>query len=327
MKTVLVTGASGFVGAHVVAALAQKGVRPRCLVRPTSRLDFIREWSPELVEGDVTSRAALEDAVTGVDGIVHCAGLTRAPAPTDYLRINAEGCENLYQACLTRNPAVRQIVHISSLAALGPSGVGCPTQEDQERHPVSAYGQSKLAGQRVSEVHRASLPIAILIPPAVYGPFDKDFLQYFRWVKRGLSPLIGGPARHLSLIYAKDLARAALLCLEREPARGQAYLVEDGSPQTWETMALAIGWTMGKTPKPVRVPPAIIKGLAVVMESAARWTGQATLFSRDKLEEFLQPSWVCSSAKIRAELGFVPQYSLAQGLDETYRWYREHHWL
>ena len=327
MKTVLVTGASGFVGGHVVAALARHGIRPRCLVRKTSRLDFIRDWSPEIAWGDVTDPGSLAAAVAGVDGIVHCAGLTRARSRAEYERVNADGCRNLYEACLAQNPAVQRIVHLGSLAAWGPSTAERPVQEGQAQQPVSDYGHSKLAGQRLAEAYRDRLPIVILAPPAVYGPFDRDFLHYLAWVQRGFALMIGREERWLSLIYAPDLADAVLACLEHPRAAGRTYLVEDGRPRTWRDVAGAMGRALHRTPKVVCLPPVGARALCTVLGMLARCTGKPALFNRDKLNELLQPAWTCAGAGIRTELGFVPRFALEQGLEETCRWYREHRWL
>ncbi|MCX7009505.1 MAG: NAD-dependent epimerase/dehydratase family protein [Kiritimatiellaeota bacterium] len=327
MKTVLVTGASGFVGGHVVAALARSGYQPRCLVRVASRTAFIRAFSPELVLGDVTDPASLAVAVAGVEGIIHCAGLTRAVRPEDLQSVNVDGTRNLLEACVQVNPTIRRIIHISSLAALGPSSPGQAVREGQERRPVSDYGRSKLDGQLVAESFRDKLPVTMLVPPAVYGPLDKDFLIYFRLLKRRLLPLLGGGVQTVSLIYAKDLALAALACLESGYAAGREYLVDDGQPRTWQEIAATIGGIMQIKPVVLRLPLGAMRALAACAEFAARCTGRPTLLSRDKLNEFVQPAWVCSAARIHEELGFKPEYTLEQGLEETWQWYRKQHWL
>lgn len=311
----------------MVQALARNGIRPRCLVRQTSRLDYIKDWSPELVFGDITSPASLETAVEGVDGVVHCAGVIKALSLPDFLRVNADGCSNLYRACLAKNPAIRRIVHISSLTALGPSVAGSPTKEGQDRHPVSNYGNSKLAGQRIAEAHMDRLPIVILIPPAVYGPFDRTFLGLFACVKKGFALTIGRKERWASLIFAKDLARAVLTCLESEKAAGNEYLLEDGQPHTWREVAAAVGQSMSKLPVRIPIPPMLVKAAGTVIGCAARWKGKPAFFDRDRLNDFLQPSWTCSSAKICRELDFTPQYTLKRGIEETYLWYKDQNWL
>jgi len=327
MKTILVTGASGFVGGHVVAALAHAGYHVRCLVRNVGRARFIKDYSPELVLGDVTAPATLEAALAGVEGIIHCAGLTRAARPEDLQSVNVAGTRQLFEACLRVNPAVHRIVHISSLAALGPAQPGQPVRESDERRPVSAYGRSKLAGQLVAESYRDRLPVSVLVPPAVYGPQDKDFLVYFRLIKRGLLPMPGDGRQTVSLIYAKDLARAALLCLESARAPGREYLVEDGRARTWTEIAAAISTILERQPRLLRLPPDALRALAGFAEFFGRCTGRTVLLSRDKLQEFVQPFWTCSGARIHEELGFQPQYTLEQGLAETYRWYQEQRWL
>jgi dihydroflavonol-4-reductase len=327
MNTVLVTGASGFVGGHVVEALARNGIRPRCLVRPTSRMDFIEQWAPEFVVGDVTSPASLAAAVEGVDGIVHCAGVIRASSLPEYLRVNAEGCDHLYRACRAAHPSVQSIVHISSLAAYGPSAPDRPIREGQERRPISHYGRSKLAGHLVAEAHMDRLPITILVPPAVYGPFDRAFLGLFACVKRGVTPVIGRSERWISLIYAKDLARAALACLRNKKAVGNEYFLEDGHPHAWRDVTSSIGQAMHTSFTRIRIPLLVARLAGAAIGWGARCAGKSSFFDRDRQKDFFQPAWTCSSARIRAELGFSPQYTLSQGMEETVLWYQRHHWL
>ena len=325
--TVLVTGATGFVGAHVVQALSCRGLRVRCLVRATSSLDYLRGWEPELVRGSVTSFDQVGRAVQEVDAVVHCAGLTRAHRPEHLFEVNEGGVRSVCEACLARNPGVRRIVHISSLAALGPSAPDRPTDEDQERRPVSDYGRSKLAGHRLAESYMGRLPVTILIPPAVYGPMDRDFLVVFKLARYGLALAIGPEPRRLSLIHADDLARAVVACLESDRAAGRQYLVEDGAAHTWEELAGAMAAALRRELRTIRLPVWLAKAAAVLAEGHTARDLRPGVFNPDKLRELLQPAWVCTSARIRGELGFEPALPLARGVEETYRWYRENGWL
>lgn len=327
MRKVLVTGASGFIGGHVVHALRSQGIAVRCLVRKTSRLAFIEALAPELAFGDVTQPETLVRAIEGVDTVVHCAGLTKAASRAEFLRINQFGSSNLYAVCKAQRHAIRKIVHLSSLAALGPSIDGKPVAEESLPRPVSDYGESKLAGQRAAESCMDALPISIVIPPAVYGPYDADFLVYFRFVARGIIPLIGRSTRYLSLIYAKDLARAVVAILVSDQTTGKSYIVDDGNIHTWTGMAKAIGEAMAKTPRALHVPVAAARGFGVLGDLYAKITGKTCLISSQKLRELLATSWTCSSRRICAELGFQPQYPLERGIKETLAWYRQNEWL
>jgi nucleoside-diphosphate-sugar epimerase len=328
MPRILVTGASGFVGYHVVAALHAAGFTVRCLVRAHSRLDLIDAFGPELARGDVTQPATLLPAVRDVDAVVHCAGLTRARRPAAFFAVNAEGTRHLCEACAQMGGRMQQLIAIGSLAALGPAaGPDAPVTEDDPPHPVGPYGRSKLAGQQLAASFRDRFPVTILLPPALYGPADVDFLTYFRFIKHGVMPCVGRQARSLSLLHAEDLARAVVLCLQNPASRQKDYLLEDGARHTWDEVAATMSRVMDRNPLTIRLP----EGLAWAMAQLGGWwgtvSGRPPVLNPERMREFLHPCWVCCGRRIRDELGFVPQFDLAAGLRQTRDWYLNRGWI
>ncbi len=327
-RTILVTGASGFVGYHVVAALHGAGFAVRCLVRPTSRLEFIDSFGPEKIQGDVTRPESLPAAVRGVEAVVHCAGLTRAVRPEAFFAVNAEGTRHVCEACAQVEPPRPRLILIGSLAALGPAaGPEAPVTEDREPQPVGAYGRSKLAGQRIAISFRDRLAVTVLLPPAVYGPADVDFLNYFRLIRRGVAPLVGRQTRTLSMLHAEDLARAAVLCLQKPANPQREYLLEDGAPHPWDDVVAAISRAVDRTPRAIRVPEWLVRVLGRFGGWWGSLTGRPPVLNPERLREFLPPCWVCSGRRIRDELGFAPRFDLDAGLRQTGSWYREHGWI
>jgi len=322
-----VTGASGFIGSHIVEALATSGLLVRALVRKSSSLTFLERTEAELAFGDVTDPMSLRSALNGMQGVVHCAGLTKALSLDKYRQVNRDGIENLLHACRSMHPCPFRIVILSSLAAFGPSRAGRPVCEGDRPDPVSDYGRSKLEGHQVAESFMNKLPISILIPPAVYGPRDRDIYAYFKFAKMGIVPFLGHGERYLSIIYVKDLARAAVECLLREEASGRSYFVEDGEVHTWKSFARAISSAMSRKPVSVVLPRFLALGAAILVDASSQITRQPPLLGTQKMRELLQPSWTCSGERIRQELGWQAQYALGNGVEETYRWYVEHGWL
>jgi nucleoside-diphosphate-sugar epimerase len=327
MHTILVTGASGFVGGHIVRLLRARQVAVRCLVRRTSRLDFIQSSAPEIVWGDVNDPDSLGAALDGVEGVIHCAGITKARSRAEFFRVNAEGSRNLYAACGEYRCHLAKIVHISSLAALGPAFNGKPVEEDTPPHPISDYGESKLAAHRIAERYMKELPVSIILPPAVYGPRDVDFLVYFKLIARGFAPLVGRRPRFLSLIYAQDLAEAAVQAFFSDRATGRSYLVNDGETYSWTGVVDAVGRAMLREPRRIYIPVALARFLGRLGDLGAGLTGKALLLSSQKVHEFCQNAWICSSLRIAEELGFCPCWNIESGMRETYSWYKENGWL
>ena len=322
----LVTGASGFVGSHIVDELLRRGARVRCLLRATSSRRWLEGKPIEVAPGDVCEPSGLEAAVEGADWIVHAAGLTRARDAAEFHRANATGTGHLVDAALRASPSPRRFLYISSQAAAGPSRNGSPVTEDLPPRPFSAYGETKLLGE--TTVMRAAdrLPVVTIRPPIVYGPRETSLLKYFRAVKNHLRPEPGGP-RSFSIVYAEDHARAVWECLTQERAVGQIYFV--GGPditsvrEVGDLIERAVGTWAIRFP----IPSALLQAGALAGEAIGSVTGRTPFFSREKFREITAGPWTVSSRKIREELGWASATALEPGVHATARWYREAGWV
>src|SRR5437899_2411230 len=204
-KLAAVTGASGFIGPHLLTALARHGWKVRLLIRRWSPLPSLPGVDAEIVFGDLADEKALQQLVAGVDAIVHAAGLIKARRAADFDTVNREGTARL--AALA--PDTRFVL-LSSLAAREPQ--------------LSAYAASKRAAEQV--VARRSGPWIAVRAPAVYGPGDRETLAYFRTVARGMAPRPDVADARLSLIHAADLAEGLALTLDH-PLAASVYEIDD----------------------------------------------------------------------------------------------------
>ena len=328
---VLVTGANGFVGSHLVEALLARGYRVRCMVRRTSDLTFIRHLPVEWAYTDLCDGGGLQAAAQGAEAVCHCAALTRALDEGTFLRVNAQGAEALARTCLKASPGLRRFLFVSSVAAAGPSeGPDDVVDESRPPRPLTWYGKSKLAAERVlqavADEGDGRLPLTIVRPAAVYGPRDKDFRAYFRLINLHLNVQLGQGERHVSLIYVRDLVDLLVRALEQEEAVGQAYF-GCGPASTYGGLAETIARTLDKRVVRIAVPLATLGPLATVSKVQARLTGRPALLNDQRLIDVRQRSWLFSGDKARRELGFEAQYDLETGVRETAEWYRREGWL
>jgi nucleoside-diphosphate-sugar epimerase len=310
----LVTGATGFIGSHLVAALLREGFRVRVLLRRQSQLRWLEGLEVVPCYGDCTEAQSLAEAVKGVQYIFHVAGLISAPRVEDFYLVNAQGTDNLLRAALEHAPGLRRFLYLSSLAAAGPSENGAAVDEQSPPRPVSHYGRSKLQGEQA--VLARGLPAVVLRPPVVYGPRDRGLQVFFRLAQKGLFPYWGQSV--YSMLYVDDLVEALILAATREGLQGRVYFVSDGpysSREIWEALADALGR------RPLRVPTPL--GLLRLLSPLLR----EEMLSKDKLRELAHRHWVCSSERARAELGFRPRVKLKEGMKWTADWYRIHQWL
>lgn len=321
-RTALVTGASGFVGSHLVEELLRRNWRVRVLLRATSS----RQWLPvdriEIVAGDVTDAPSLAAAVPGASAVFHLAAITSATRASDYVRVNVDGTRQLCEAIRARN-AGAAVICCSSLAAGGPARSGHPVTEADAPHPITAYGASKLAAEGI--IAAAGLRAVIVRPPAVYGPRDHDVLAAFRLATRGLAVRLGPRGQRLSFVHVEDLARGLADAADRGIGRGMYYV--SGAVNTWEELVSALGAAVGRRVWPLRVPVTLGRAVAAVGQLVARIDRHKPLLTLDRIRDLTEPDWGCDDTRAREELGYAPRIPLVEGMRATAAWYRAAGWL
>jgi nucleoside-diphosphate-sugar epimerase len=318
----LVTGATGFIGSHLVEELLKKGYRVACLIRKESTLKWIESLDVTLIYGDCRNKESLLDAVKDVDTIFHIAGLTKAPKDEDFFAVNVKGTENLLEAALAKNPNLKRFLYLSSLAAVGPSSNGNPVNENTPPRPVSSYGKSKLEGEYAVMKYKDKIPVTIIRPPAVYGPRDKDLYVFYRILKKGIFPYWG--KCYYSLLYVDDLVRGIIMAAESENAEGGVFFLSDENIYTNEDIASVISEAVGTKPIRVRIPQRIFPLIAHISSSLSK---QSSIINKDKVKELSYPKWICDSSKANKKLGFSPRVKMSEGIKWTANWYRIHQWL
>lgn len=318
----LVTGATGFVGSHLVDRLLAHGHEVTALIRSPAKAAGLAERGVRLVRGDLADLAALDEAATGQQAVYHVAALTGALNEAEFLEANREGTRRLVEA-VTRAGDTGRLVLVSSGAAGGPAQPGRPRDADADDQPVTMYGRSKLAAERV--VHAAAVPWTILRPPAVYGPRDRDgFLPVFRAATRfGVVPVFGDGSQELSLLHVVDLAEACIAAATSEATAGETYYVNHPEVITSAQLARRVGEAVGRPVRTVPLPHWLTRTALSMTGAWAALRRQRTILHADKANEFIQAAWTGDPARFMAATGWHPSRDHASGFAETAEWYRD----
>jgi nucleoside-diphosphate-sugar epimerase len=324
---VFMTGATGFVGSFLAETLINSGHSVKCLVRKESNLRWIADLDVDCYYGSLYDKDSLIRGMDGCDVIYHVAGVTKARTEEDYFRGNYEGTKNVIDAVFKYRKKISRFVHVSSQAAVGPSPTLIPIDESHAANPLTYYGKSKWAAEEYVQSLIGKMPITIVRPPAVYGPRDTDILEFFRTVKFGLIPQLGGSDKYLSLIHVKDLVRGIMIAGEHEKSVGNTYFLTSPQPYSWEEISRITLNILQKKGFKVPVPVPLIKIVAAVSEGIASLTKKPALVNKQKVIEMEQDFWTCSPNKAKNELGFKAEIGLENGIRETLIWYKEQKWL
>ncbi|MDH3890592.1 MAG: SDR family NAD(P)-dependent oxidoreductase [candidate division Zixibacteria bacterium] len=324
--SVLVTGANGFVGTRLCHLLLKEGLAVVAGVRKSSDLKSLESMNIEYRYGDVTRPESLPEMVTGVDYIVHNAGITKARNKDDFRRINEQGTQALFDAAAEHNNSVKKIVYISSLAAAGPSVPGRPVTEEDTPHPITTYGRSKLGGEQTALGFSDRLPVLSIRPPGVYGPGDREIFGFFEAVHKGIRPLIGDTKRRIQIVHVDDLARGIFLALTKETKPGAVYFIAENMSYTMAELIGLLQQACGRKGFPLKLPAPLFRAAAVVSEVACKLFRTTPMLTREKAAELLD-WWEMSLDKAHNELDYRSRIPFAQGAKDTYDWYIRMGWL
>jgi dihydroflavonol-4-reductase len=324
---VLVTGATGFVGGRLVEALLRNGSSVTCLVRKNSDTRTLQKLPVRLVVGDLEDTEAIREAARGIQTIYHVAGAIKAAGREQYLRINQFGTRHLLEVAAETNPDLGRFIHVSSLAAAGPSRAGRGLTEEDNPNPISWYGESKLKGEQEALKYARSFQVSILRPSAVYGPGDRETLLIFRMIKRGCLFTPGRARRQFSLIHVDDLTAALIHASRQDTPSGEVFFISRPESFTWEEVGRAIALALGRKYRSLAFPRSIAIMAGFAGDLWVKLSGKPATVTSQKLKELLEPSWVCNPLKAQTMMGFSTKIDLENGIRSTAQWYKDHGWL
>lgn len=325
--TVLVTGATGFLGSSLVRRLLSDGARVRVLVRSPGRAAWLASGGAEVIPGDITDRAAVRAAVTGADVIYHLAGRLFQPGvpASDYRRTHVTGTKLLLSCCQTGSRP-RRFVHCSTTGVLGVTG-NYPADEQAPIRPTNVYESTKAeAEQAVLEACHAGLPAVIARPGLVYGPGDLHLLPFFRTVLQRRFRPIGRLKVWLHPIYIDDLTDGLLRCGQHARAVGECFHLAGPEPVPLDGLADAIAHAGGTRVPAGHIPMLAAQTVAAVGDWLPPGLRQSAPLTRSRLD-FLTHSRVYDVTKAQRLLGYTATTSLAAGTAAAMAWYQRHGFL
>ena len=313
------TGATGFIGWHLVERLRNSGWDVRGTVRPERPRPL-----PDGVEPIAVSlySRSLADAFRGAEVVVHLAGLTRATTARRYRQVNVVATDAVARAACEIGA---RLIYVSSQAAAGPAPLDAPRREDDRPDPITPYGVSKLAGE--SAVRDVSgLRWTILRPASVYGPRDRGFITLFRLAQRGIFLTTSTPSTAYTLVHVDDVARAIEVAADPDTPCHEVFFVGHAQHASEQDMWRTLARLFNRRYRPVGVPRALVWMWALAGDLGG-FVGVPAAMTLSRLRELRAGGFVCSVEKARAMLGFRAVIDLETGFEATSAWYRNNGWL
>ncbi len=326
--TILVTGATGFLGSALVTELVKQDQPVRVLVRDEQKARQQFGEAVSIVRGEITDATQVQQAVEGANIIYHFVGRLYHPSvPAElYRETHVEGTRIILEACKGQSQLTR-FVHCSTTGVHGETGK-TPATEDAPFAPTNPYEATKLEGELLTlKAHKEQgLPVSVVRPGLVYGPGDLHLLGFFSSIKKGLFRVIDNGTAMLHPIYIDDMNDAFLLAAERPEAIGHSYNIAGARAVSIRELSTAIAHSMGKELPSGNIPLWLANLASDGFSLIPGFQGEKAPLTRSRVK-FLTNSRVYSIERAKRDLGFAPKVELEEGMRRTALWYQKHGYL
>ncbi len=326
-KKAFVTGGTGFIGTHLVKELLGRDFEVNILVRnieKARRLFYEYGEGVNFFKGNIFEVDKFGEVIHDSSHIFHLAALTKVLKKSEFFTVNVDGTKKIAEVVLQNPEKIERFIHISSLAAVGPSK---SLNKFEFMGPVSEYGRSKLESEKVIKESLPENMYTIIRPPAVFGPLDMDVYKFFKSVKNGVVPLIGFNEKKVSIIYVKDLVKGIVDAALSGNAKGKTYCLAYENFFTWKELGNIASKILDKKTFYIRIPHFVVLVSGFFNGLFTKIRGKRDIFDFDKAREIVQKYWICDSKEARKDFGFKCSYKIEEAFKETIKWYRDENLL
>lgn len=335
MESILITGASGFIGSFIVEEALKRKFAVWAGIRSASSKKYLKSREIHFLElnpaqpDELRARLARhKDTYAKFDYIIHCAGVTKCTDKKEFDTVNHLQTMYFIDTLRELDMVPKQFIYISTLSVFGPvrDKDYTPIAADDTPAPDTAYGLSKLKAELYMR-RIPDFPYVIYRPTGVYGPRETDYFLMVKSIRKHLHFSVGCRRQDLTFVYVKDVVQAIFLGMEKKVTR-KTYFLTDGKVYKSADFANLIQKEVGHPfVLPVKCPLIILKVISLLAEFAAKSSGKCSTLNSDKYKIMKQRNWQCDITPTIHELGYKPAYDLERGVRETIAWYKNEGWL
>ena len=338
--TILVTGASGFIGSFICSKGLEKGYEVWAGMRSTSSNQYLKDEKLKFAQLDLSDYEKLRGQLRqyrealggqGWDYVVHAAGATKSLHREGFFKTNTEGTKNLVRALMAEGMTPQRFVFVSSLSIFGAIRETPypyqPILDTDTPVPNTAYGESKWQAEQFLAT-LTDFPYTILRPTGVYGPRERDYYIMAKSIKQHVDFAVGYKPQDITFVYVDDVVQAVYKALDAPNAVGKGYFLSDGRVYNSRAFSDLLQKELGNPwVLHIKAPLWFLWLVCAISGMVCRWMGKLTTLNLDKYHILAQRNWQCDIAPARRDLGYEPEVNLEEGVHRSVAWYKQEGWL